>query len=176
MPNLACPSTELDFLQPSRFKLSIDRLPDVSFFVQSAEIPGVQLNSLESPNPLSNIQIPDSKLQFSPLNLTFIVDNKLNNWLEVFYWMQGLGFPEDWEQYRTESRNQRFADERMSDLARNCSNATLLLMGLDGSPTQTITFVDCFPTSLGGIPLDSTSTDVQYSTASLTLAYSYFKI
>lgn len=173
MPNLLCPSIDTSFLSPNGFLLSIERLPKVSFFSQSVELPTVELPPLAQETPYSLVEVPSEKMRFSPLNLNFIVDEKMENYLEVFKWMQGLGFPESNQQY-VDQQGTRYGD--LSELAKNYSDAKLIVLGSNNVPIKTFNFVDCFPTSLGGITFSSTNQDVQYVTVSLTLEYTYFTI
>lgn len=174
MTNLKCPSNNLNYLNQTKFQVGINRLPNISFFCQTIALPGVTRGGLAVPTPLTDIMVPDDKLNFEPLNLTFIVDSDLSNWLEVFRWMQGLGFPESYEQYRTE--NARYPLDIKGDLPKNYSEAKLVLYDAHGCTARTINFIDCFPTALGGVSLDSTVTDITYPTASLTLEYTYFTV
>lgn len=174
MPTLTCPSTDLNFLSPIGFRLSIERLPNVAFFTQQIDLPTVTLEPLEEATPLSTIKIPSERLNFGELSLMFAVDGQMNNWNEVFKWMKGLGFPEDPTQYTTENMLRSF--DTSSDLSKNYSDARLMILGANNLPIRTFTFVDCFPSSLGGIQFGTTHTDVQYATASLTLEYSYFTV
>ncbi len=175
MANLQCPSIDTNFLIPNGFMFTIERLPKVSFFTQSIALPSLSLPALEQPTPLSIIEVPSDKLLFSSLEVPFIVDEKMDNWMEVFKWMQGLGFPEEYPQYTTENQT-RNGMGGMSELARNYSEAKLIILGSNNQPVRTFNFVDCFPTSLSGINFSSTNTDVQYATASVTLEYSYFYV
>lgn len=175
MANLQCPSVDMNFLVPNGFMFTVDRLPKVSFFTQSISLPSLSLPALEQATPLSMIEVPSDKLLFAPLEVPFIVDGKMDNWMEVFKWMQGLGFPENYPQY-TEENQSRYGINGMSELARNYSEAKLIVLGSNNEPIRTFNFVDCFPTSLSGINFASTNTDVQYATASVTLEYSYFYV
>ena len=173
MANLSCPSTDLNFLSPNGFKLSIDRMPNISFFAQEVSLPGISLPRLDQGTTLSTIAIPSDKLVFDQLEVTFIVDEQMNNWYEVFKWMQGLGHPEDHRQYTLEN-NRGFTSE--SELSRNFSDATLSILGSNNVPVRTFRFVDCFPSSLSGFSFATTNTDVQYVTSRVTLEYTYFKL
>ena len=176
MPNLTCPSVDLNFLSPNGFVLSIERLPKVSFFAQSVKLPSLSLPALEQPTPLSIIEVPSDKLLFDPLDLTFAVDEKMDNWMEVFKWMQGLGYPENHPQYTTENNTRTFLSSRAGELPRNYSDARLFILGSNNETVRTINFVDCFPISLSGIDLSTQNTDVQYVSANLTLEYTYFTV
>jgi hypothetical protein len=174
MANLSCPSTDLNFLSPNGFLLNVERLPKVNFFCQQVGLPGVSLSSLEEPTPLSTIKLPSERLEFEPLVLSFAVDGQMSNWLEVFGWMRGLGFPENNEQYSTENLLRGY--DTSSDLAKNYSDARLVILGANNTPIRAFNFIDCFPISLSGIQFDSQNNDVPYVTASLTLEYSYYKL
>ena len=174
MAILSCPSVDINFLSPNGFVLVIERMPQVSFFTQTIEMPGISLDALEQGTPLSRIRIPSDQLTFSDLSMDFAVDEHMTNWQEVFKWMRGLGFPEDWNQY-TQENNTR-GSSTYGDLPRNYSDATLFILGSNNVPIKSFTFVDCFPTSLGGMRFSSTNSDVSYTVSNITLSYSYFKV
>lgn len=175
MANLTCPSTDINFLSPIGFILNIERLPKVAFFAQNVTLPTVTLQSLEQNTPLSRIEIPSDRLEFGSLSVTFMVDEQMDNYIEVFRWMRGLGFPELYPQYTQE--NQRgLLPNTSSELQRNYSEAKLIILGANKSPIRTVNFYDCFPVSLSGFETDATATDVQYVRSTLELQYSYFDI
>jgi hypothetical protein len=148
-------------------------MPNVAFFAQDVELPGFSLPPLDQTTPLSRIQVPSDRMDFEPLNLTFLVDEQMNNWMEVFNWVKGLGFPEQWEQY-TQENNRGMPG--LSELSRNYSDAELMILGSNNVTVRKVQFKDCFPTALSGIRFSTTNTDVQYATASLTLEYSYYTV
>ena len=172
MADLTCPSIDTNFLNPNGFFLQIERMPLVSFFCQDITLPDLSLPPVEQPTPLVNIQVPTDKLQFSPLTIEFAVDAKMRNWQECFKWMQGLGFPENYEQYTRENQSRGFQDS--ADLPKNYSDATLFILGKNNEVTKKFKFVDCYPSSLGGIRFSTQNQDVLYAKSSITLHYSYF--
>ena len=174
MSKLTCPSIDLKYLSPNGFIFTIERLPKVSFFAKDVTLPGISLQALEEPTPLGTIEIPSDRMIFDRLNLSFIVDEKMDNWIEVFRWMQGLGFPENYRQYTIENNRRGF--NKSADLPKNYSDAKLIILGSNNVKVRTVNFIDCFPTSLGGIKFDSQNTDVPYAVSDLTLEYSYYTI
>lgn len=169
MNRLACPSVDTNFLNSNNFTLVIERLPTVSFFTNMTELPSISLSPLSEATPLSTLAIPGDKLEFGSLSVTFYVDSKMDNYLEVFKWMQGLGFPENHTQYTTENNTR---DPNFSELQRNYSDAKLI--SLDAG--KVFTFVDCYPTRLSGIRFETQTQDVNYAVATVDLEYSYFTI
>ena len=49
---------------------------------------------------LKDIPIPGDKLDYDNLNITFLVDENLENYREIHGWLTGLGFPKDHSQFR----------------------------------------------------------------------------
>lgn len=174
MAILSCPSIDHRFLSPNGFLFVIERLPKVSFFTKDINLPALSLQNLEQQTPLGRIEIPSDKLDFDQLTLNFLVDEKMDNWIEVFQWMQGLGFPENYPQYTIENNKRRV--DISADLPKNYSDAKLFILSSNNVVTRTVNFVDCFPVALGGIQFDSQNTDVPYVVSSLTLEYSYYTI
>ena len=169
MNRLSCPSVDTNFLNSNDFSLSIERLPSVSFFPNSVELPSISLVSLSEPTPLSEIKIPGGRLSFDPLSVTFYVDANMANYIEAFKWLQGLGFPQNHSQY-TKENNTR--PSYLSELERNYSDASLHIM----KAGKVFKFADCFPTRLSGIRFETQAQDVTYAVATLDLDYSYFTI
>ena len=92
--------TKLDYASPTQFKFSIFKLPKVEYFCTAANIPGVTLGSTSLPTPLKDVPIPGDKLDYDTLNISFLVDENLENYREIHGWLTGLGFPKDYSQYR----------------------------------------------------------------------------
>ena len=81
-----------NFLQPTGFKFTLNRSPKTSFFCQSANIPGMTLGVAAQPTYLRDIPTPGDKIEFEDLNLRFLVDENLENYMEIYTWIRGLGF------------------------------------------------------------------------------------
>jgi len=83
-----------NFLSPVGFKFTINRVPKVSFFGNSVNIPGLTLGLATQPTYLKDIDLPGDKVIFDDLTLRFLVDENLENYMEVQKWIRGLGYPE----------------------------------------------------------------------------------
>ena len=80
-----------NFLSPTGFKFILNRAPKVVFFSNQVNIPGINLGVTEQPTYLTDIPIPGDKIEFNDLNLRFLVDEDLENYLEIQHWIRGLG-------------------------------------------------------------------------------------
>lgn len=171
---------DLDYLRPNGFKFTILNSPQVSFFCQSANIPQIGIGFIDYSNPLLNIPVPGEKLSFSDLTIKFIVQENMENYLEIYNWLVGLGAPEDKQQYVDWQKTQSFRfpdvpDKRLGALG-NFSDATLVILDSDNNANVSITFKDIFPYSLEGLEFDISSGTAQYMTAVASFKYSLYTI
>ena len=89
------PIENRNFLSPVGFKFALKRSPKAAFFCNQANIPDLTLGVAEQPTYLKNIPTPGDKIEFGDLNLRFLVDEDLGNYMEIQNWIRGLGFPEN---------------------------------------------------------------------------------
>ena len=89
-----------NYLSPSSFIISIERLPNVEFFTQKVNIPDVSGSPQQLNTPLGLIYDSPSQLQYSDLDVTFIVDEDMKNYLEILNWLEGMGSPNSTDQYK----------------------------------------------------------------------------
>ncbi|MEE3228049.1 MAG: hypothetical protein VX237_03000, partial [Chloroflexota bacterium] len=78
--------TNLNLLQTVAFETNFLRIPNVSYFCQSVNIPGMVLGTALQPTPFSDIPIEGEKLTFDQLNISFLVDEDLQNYQEIYSW------------------------------------------------------------------------------------------
>ena len=50
-------------------------------------------SSISVPTPLKTIDIAGDEVTFEELSIKFIVDENMKNWLSIYDWIIGLGFP-----------------------------------------------------------------------------------
>ena len=90
---------EIDYSAPSQYRFSIIQLPKVQFFTTACNIPGVNMGDAIFPTPFKDIPVLPDKVTFENLVITFLVDEKLQNYQELFRWIMAIGFPEDRAQF-----------------------------------------------------------------------------
>ena len=94
--------TNRNFLSPAAFQFNITKVPKVSFFCSSASIPSISLETNTQSSYLKDIDVPGEKLDYENLNLRFLVDEDLKNYMAIHNWMTGLGFPESTKDFKDE--------------------------------------------------------------------------
>jgi hypothetical protein len=165
-----------NFLSPVGFKFTINRVPKVSFFGNSVNIPGLTLGLATQPTYLKDIDLPGDKVIFDDLTLRFLVDENLENYMEVQKWIRGLGYPESLAEiynFQNENKNLQQPDNSQLNLY---SDATLVILNSNQVANFKLKFKDVFPYSLSSLQFDSSDTDIQYFTADVTFKYTIYNI
>jgi hypothetical protein len=155
-----------NYLSPLEFVVTVKRLPNVQFFTQRATIPSVIMQPIDKPTPFKTIFETGDRVTYSELNLTFIVDEQMNNYIEIFNWIKGLTFPENFNQFK----NIKESEEGLR------SDISIVVMNSHKNPSIRIDYYDCFPISLSEVLLDTTQSDIVYPEATVTFQYNYFSI
>ena len=134
-----------------QFKFTVTALPNTTFFIQTVNLPGIALEGQTIATPqLQNFSRHTGIITYEALDITFMIDEYLKNWQEVYEWM-------------------------ISDVNKYTS-AVLTILSSSMNPTMEIHFKDIFPTTLSAIPFDSTTTDPVYQTATIAFNYTEYII
>ena len=184
--SLARQPTSLDYASPTQFKFQIQKLPKVEYFCTSVNLPTVSISEVRQPTPFVDVPLPGTTLSYGALNMTFLVDENLENFQEIHGWIRGLGFPEDYTEYaggleagadRAPSSKGSVSSEpgkvRFGAPSQQAyfSDATLIVLTSKNNPIREVRFRDVYPTSIGELQYDQQATDVQYLTATVTFNY-----
>ena len=161
-----------NFLSGVAFKFNLAKFPKVDFFSNSARIPELSLELTQQASYLKNIDVPGERLNYGDFTLRFLVDENMENYISVYDWLTGLGFPETTKEFADlikDKDGQRDAKEAFCD-------GTLRILNSNFREVAKVKFNDLFPTSLTSLDFDATNTDVQYFTAEATFKYTLYKI
>jgi hypothetical protein len=165
-----------NFLSPSGFKFTLKRSPKVAFFCNEANIPDLNLGIAVQTSYLKDIDLPGDKIVFGDLNLRFLVDENLENYMEIQNWIRGLGYPENLQQF-ADLQNQGIIQGNYTQDRQNIySDGTLQVLTSSSIPNFQVVFKDLFPYSLGTLTFDATQTDIQYFTADVGFKYTIYSI
>ncbi len=169
-----------NYMSPLGFKLILTKTPKVDFLCQSANIPQISMGTAIQPSYLKDIPVPGDKVLYDDLSIRFLVDEKAENYLAIYKWMTGLGYPESIGQYdqlrkddiRTNASVSDDGDPRYFEF----SDATLQILNSNYRPSLLINFIDAFPISLSTLEFDVSQRDYSFFTASVTFKYTIFNI
>ena len=161
-----------NFLSGVGFKFNLTKFPKVDFFSNSARIPELNLELTTQPSYLKNIDVPGERLTYGDLTLRFLVDENMENYISVYTWLKGLGFPESTKEFKeltTDKDGQRDPKEAFCD-------GTLRILNSNYREVAKVKFIDLFPTSLTSLEFDATNTDIQFFTAEATFKYTIYNL
>ena len=173
------PITNRNFLSPTGFKFALKRSPGVAFFCNQANIPSLDLGIAEQPTYLKNIDVPGDKIQFGDLNLRFLVDEDLMNYMEIQNWIRGLGYPESLQEFQDLDDSGQLTDafgffkNGRDDIY---SDGTLQILSSNLVPAFQVVFTDLFPYTLSTVTFDATDTDIEYFTADVSFKYTIYNL
>ena len=165
-----------NFLSPTGFKFVLKRSPKVAFFCNQANIPELNLGIANQSSYLKDIDLPGDKITFGDLNLRFLVDENLENYMEIQNWIRGLGYPESVQQFRDLSNEGIIQGRYVNDRQNIYSDGTLQVLSSNLVAKFQVFFKDLFPYSLSTIMFDATDTDIQYFTADVSFKYTIYNI
>ena len=161
-----------NFLSPIGFIFLLNKANKVSFLCQKAEIPTVELGDVQIPTR-GLVPIPvEGNMRYSDFNIEFIVDEKLENYMQLHNWMRALGTPQEFAErklWRDKYAKDPSEDPRFSD-------ATLQVLNNNNLANFDVVFKDLFPTALSTLNFDVTGSDNDYFTATATFKYTIFEI
>jgi hypothetical protein len=183
--------TKLDYASPTQFKFSIVKLPKVEYFCTAVNIPGINLGgSPIQATPLKDIPLPGEKLTYEPLQMSFLVDENLENFQEIHGWLVGLGFPRDHTEFGNlvSSGSDRFPNRNSSsvsteigkvkygatDVGSIYSDATLTILSSKNNAELEVRFRDVYPTGVTGLQYNQQAADVDYLTATVSFNYTIY--
>lgn len=170
---LTCPLPQnINPLSPNGFNFSVSKIPNITFFCQQANLPGLTFGEPEFANPFRSIPVPGDIITYDTLQINFLIDEDMSNYRSIWNWIIALGFPQSYEQYITFVS----ADQSgvLNELAKNYSDATLEILSSTNNIAATVQFVDIFPVSLDSVLFQSTNQDVPYLVGTATFRYSYY--
>ena len=151
MSALANQPKNINPLADVQFKFDVAALPNTSFFIQTVNLPGIALEGAVLATPqLQSFSRHTGVITYEPLNVTFMIDEYLKNWQEVFEWMIGE--------------------------ENKYTSAVLTILSSAMNATMEFHFKDIFPTSLSEVSFDSTTTDPVYQVATVSFNYTEYKV
>lgn len=157
-----------NFLASNYYQFSLSRIPNFTYFVQSANIPMLSTRTLNQPTTLGTYpKIPSTNYYFDDLSVTFMVNADMKNWIEIYDWMKGIG------NLKTDYSNLPYDPSNPDGVF---SNASLLVTNSSYKPIMTANFYYVFPRTLGGINFSSQNTSTDPVSCSVNFSYAYYEV
>lgn len=147
--------TQIDYLTPTNFKFIVNGYESTMYTGRGVNLPDLSLSGIEYAARRTDAQLADNKLLWSPLAFNFIVDDEMNNYKEMFDWMNRVVDTDD---------------AHLSEVR----NATLIIYDRDFNAVREIEFIGCWPTNLGGMQFDYID-DQTVMICGVSMEYDYFR-
>ena len=161
----------VNFLSPLGFQFTLRRAPTIETVVQTINVPGINLGGPpDVPTPFKSIPYTPDHLTYDDLQLSFRVDEEMKSYLEIYDWLKGIAFPEDFAQFRN------LSETTTGDVNTLYSDATLVILNSKSNPLITVSFEDIFPTNLDQLQFDVASNDLQYITCTASFKFKAYSI
>ena len=164
---MATLTTNLNYIQPTSYKLIIDRenYPNLEYFCQSFTHPGMILNPAEVPfRKISGVPFIGGSLTFNELNATIILDEDMTGYNEMYSWMR-----------RIVDEQPRVSLDREPGRPPTYADITLSILTSHNNVKKQVKYQECFPVSLGDIAFESTATGTEFVTFTVAFRFTYFE-
>ena len=167
-------------LYGNHYRFSIERLPDLTFFVQSVSSPSVSGGTTVQENPFAFIKHPGERLTYGQFRVTYLVDASFKTYFSLYYWMKGYGFPHDFDEVKR-FRAKQLTNNRVSPLAQiidlEKTTASISILTPDtASIVAEIRIDEVFPVELSSLDFTSTVNDSAVLTTTATFSCSTFDV
>ena len=162
-------TTNFNYLQPTSFKLVIDRknFPNLEFFCQQVTHPGLLIPSAEVPiRRMQSIPYPGESITINELSVDILLDENMQSYTEMYNWVL---------------RNQQTNMDTHTAMGRagkvpTYADITLSILSSHNNMTLQVQYIDAMPTSLGDILFQSTASGTEFITFTATFRFSYFNL
>lgn len=170
--------TNRNFQSPLNFEFRINRLTDFNYFIQKINVPSLTLSPAggAGANPFTRITYPGDHIDFGELSIDFKIDEGMRTWYDIYSWIRGLGFPENYDQYKKFTDIDGKTNPVIGITDPLYAEGILIINSSQNNPLIKINFVNIYPTSLSDLSFDTRETDVMYVTSTATFKYDYFTV
>jgi T4-like virus tail tube protein gp19 len=161
-----------NLLQPTKFLVTFDRIPTTQYFCQEANIPGMTMPQAEVQSPFHNYSVAGLNIQYNELEISFLLDEELQTWIQLYNWFLAISSPVGFEQ-----RNmlQAIQNQNKNGQFPSYSDVFLTVLSNLNNPITRVHFYNAFPTSLSDIKFSTKESADDVMTATATFNYEYFE-
>lgn len=161
-----------NFLSSVGFRFILGKNQKITYFCQSANIPAITLLTANQPTPFVSLATP-AGFEYDDLNLTFLIDEDLENYTLIQKWIRGLGVPDSFsDRAEYERVNTNPSDGKFSPY----TDGTLFVLNSSLKTVAQIKFEDVYPVSLNTLRFESSGTDTDYFVAEVTFKYKSYDL
>ena len=178
-----------DYSQSNQFQLNIPIFPLTQWFVVSCNVPGVTMGQGVVATPLIDVPLMGDKLTYDQFNMTFLVDEKLKNYIELHDWLINMAAPQSQEQFGARTSDYVIAPSQPTKFYRGGELVTgstsdrdlycdiqLTILSSKNNPVAVITMQNAFPVTLSALDYTQQDTDTTYVQCNVSFAFMLYTI
>ena len=164
----------INYLQPTKFLMTFNRIPNATWFCQSVNIPGVSVGQAPINFPSVTVYSPGNQITYNNFNMTFLVNEDVQSWIDLHDWFRSFASPDGTDERNLKTALQNQYNNMASD-KQQYSDATLTVLSALNNPIVRVEFSNMFPVSLSDIIFDTKQSADDIITADATFVYDQFK-
>ena len=146
--SMGCDGLDLSLLNPTQFKLSFSKIPNVEFFCQAITLPELNLGAVMQNTPMLDVFHHGEKVTHQPLFAEVLLDKQMKTYNEIYKWMKELSVMYG---------------------ATEASSDCIVTIG-----QSAFHFHDVFPINLASVNMNIAVPDIQAVTFGVTFEYDHF--
>ena len=178
-----------DYSQSNQFQLNIPIFPLTQWFVVSCNVPGVTMGQGVVATPLIDVPLMGDKLTYDQFNMTFLVDEKLKNYIELHDWLVNMAAPQMSSQFGAKTSDYVISPSQPTQFYRDGKIVTgstsdrdlycdiqLTILSSKNNPVAVITMQNAFPVTLSALDYTQQDTDTTYVQCNVSFAFMLYTI
>ena len=153
-------------LSPGNFKVTIDssEFANLTFFCTTANVPNINQSEVLQGYGNRQAYFPGDTIDYGTFDITFIVDEEMKNYIEIFDWMQ-----KNADHNVSKTKNSGYShEEKVKDVV-------LSIQTNKNTINKQIKFSDAFPITLGDLAFTTQDTAVEYVTCTVSFRYNRYE-
>ena len=165
-----------NLLYPTQFSFYCTLYPELKLNIHAINIPSVSLTENVMQTPFTGLKLLPSNIAYDPIAVSFYPDSEMENYKILNEWVVAIGFPEDFDQYRSEVDRRYFQEiiAKADDYYLR-SDAIIVCRNVYGTVVKTFKFCGFYPTSIPEVPFESQNKE-QVMSLTVNFAYDYYTI
>lgn len=140
----------------TNYRLEFVDSPHLNFFIQNVSLPGIDAIGVETPYRGNQGFFQADRIDYDPLNVSFLIDEEFENYLFLFSWMK------------------RYVEKESPKMYMR--DATLHILTGNKTSNLIVNYYGMFPQTIGAIDFDSSTTDTSPIMCNATFRYQYYTI
>lgn len=153
-----------NLLEGTKYIFVSHSLPNLNFFANGITLPSVSVGEARQSTPYADVFRAGDKMEYEPLQATFLIDEDFRVWEELYNWIRGYSYPHSGTEYKNQQKKGIYQD------------FSVLILKNSYESNLSFRFHDSFPTYLGPVEMTTTKNADDVLQAEVLFRYDTFEI